>query len=301
MESTTNTKAYWAVFAVCIIWGTTFMQSKIGLRYLPPLQLSGIRQILAGAMFLGYFAFRKMPLPNGKQLLRLAVLSFFFLVLSNGLTVWSLKYMSSGIGAIAGSIVPLWIALLGWMFRGKTLNRVSAIGMLLGFLGIMLVFYNDFRMLFDPAERSTHFGLGLLLSMIATLAWSIGTIYNAEPDTTMNPFYSLGWQMFLSGIILLIGAYGIETTVPLTEIDLRAWGAIAYLIVFGSIGAFVAYIYALKRLPTAQVAIYAYINPIIAVLLGWWLLDEHVSVFLLAGGVVTLFGVYLVNRGFRKG
>lgn len=296
-----KSSAYWAVVVLCVFWGTTWLPSKIGVGYMPPLQLAGTRQLVAGTLFMTYFSFRRMPLPTLRQFGALTVLSFFFLVVSNGLTVWSLKYIPSGVGSIIGAIVPLWIALISVLFMGEKLNRLVAAGLVLGFSGIVLVFFNDLLLLFDPAAKGNNFGAGMVLGIIATLSWSIGTIYTARSAIKLDPFHSLGWQMLISGIILLSTSYGFEETVPLRQIHHHALTAIAYLVIVGSIITFMAYIYALRKLPTAQVAVYAYVNPIIAVLLGWVILGEKVNLFLLAGGAITLLGVYLVNRGFRKG
>ncbi len=296
-----KSSAYWAVAVLCVFWGTTWLPSKIGVGYMPPLQLAGTRQLVAGTLFMTYFSFRRMPLPTLRQFAALTVLSFFFLVVSNGLTVWSLKYIPSGVGSIIGAIVPLWIALISVLFMGEKLNRLVATGLVLGFSGIVLVFFQDLLLLFDPAAKGNNFGAGMVLGIIATLSWSIGTIYTARSSIKLDPFHSLGWQMLISGVILLSTSYSFEETVPLRQIHHHALAAIAYLVVVGSIITFMAYIYALRKLPTAQVAVYAYVNPIIAVLLGWVILGEKVNLFLLAGGAITLLGVYLVNRGFRKG
>jgi drug/metabolite transporter (DMT)-like permease len=295
--------AYWAVAAISFFWGTTWLPSKVAVEYLPPLQLSGTRQIIAGTLFMSYFALKGYKMPTWQQLRRLIVLSFFFLVVSNGLTVWSLKYMPSGVASIIGSIVPLWIALIGTVFLKQKINRVVLSGLLLGFGGIVLVFTPEIIDLLETeklTEQQGSFGIGLILAIIATISWSIGTIYNAKPDKSLNPFYSLGWQMLLSGFLLLIFSSLVEKTVPFTQIHPTAWKMIAYLVTIGSIITFIAYIYALRNLPTAQVAIYAYINPIIAVLLGWLLVGERLNAWLLGGGAITLVGVYLVNRGYRK-
>ncbi|HEY8388782.1 MAG TPA: EamA family transporter [Parasegetibacter sp.] len=301
METESKSKSYWAVVAICILWGTTWLPSKIGVRYIPPLQLSGIRQLIAGSVFLTYFLFKGHRIPGRKELFRLLIQGFFFLAISNGLTTWAMKYISSGVGAIMGSIVPLCIALLGIFFKGTgKLTSLTKLGLILGFAGIILVFFPDISLLFDENNIDQSFGKGLLLSLIAAFGWSFGTLINANDNSKLDPFYALGWQMFLAGIIILLTSYSFEQTVPLNEINHVVWLILAYQVVFGSVLAFLAYIYALKRLPAAQVSIYAYINPIIAVLLGWVLVNEPVNIYLAIGGVITLVGVYMVNRGFRK-
>ena len=285
------------ILALCWIsffWGTTWIASKEGVKYMPALQLAAIRQFLGATLYLSYFLFKKTPWPKGKQWKTIIILSILNFVLSNGLSTWGVKYISSGLGAIIGALVPLWVVIIS-LFRGEKLVKLSIIGLVVGFAGVCVIFYehlSDF-LIFD-------FRFGIIISIISTLTWAFATLYTKKKAASFNPYFSLGIQMFISSIFLFayLGATG--SAVSLSTIPLISWVSIGYLVIFGSVLTFIAYIYALQHLPAEINSIYAYINPIIAVLLGAYIFGEPLSLAIAVGGIITLFGLYLVNRSFQK-
>ena len=217
-------------------------------------------------------------------------------VISNGFTTWSVKFIPSGLGAVIGALSPIWIALFSTvLFRETRLNGITIMGLIMGIGGVCVIFYDYLDDLLNPS-----FYPGIILGVIASMTWAFGTIYTVRHSRNLNPYYSLGWQMFLSGIILIAIAFLTGQYKPIAQVDVRGWYSVAYLVTFGSIITYAAFIYALKRLPAAQVSIYAYINPIVAVLLGALLNNEKLTRFVAIGTVVTLSGIYLVNTGFKK-
>lgn len=292
----TRAKAIFALSLVCILWGTTWLASKEGVKYIPDaLQLAGIRQLLAGFIYVCFFLFKKTTLPRGKEWLPILVLSFLNFILSNGLSTLALQYnVSAGLGAIMGAIFPLWLVVIGlFIAKGKIPVR-AIIGLLLGFGGVCVIFYdhlNDFL--------NSKFQLGILFSFIATWTWAIATLYTKKQATFFNPYFSLGIQMLISGIILYSFSASTGRAISLSDIPWQSWAAIAYLVIFGSLLAFICYLYALQNLPTEQASIYAYINPIVAVVLGSLIFDERLTIYLAIGGLVTLLGVYLVNKAYK--
>ena len=285
------------ILALCWIsffWGTTWIASKEGVKYMPALQLAAIRQFLGSIIYLSYFLFKKTPWPKGKQCKTIIILSILNFVLSNGLSTWGVKYISSGLGAIIGALVPLWVVIIS-LFRGEKLVKLSIIGLVVGFAGVCVIFYehlSDF-LIFD-------FRFGIIISIISTLTWAFATLYTKKKAASFNPYFSLGIQMFISSIFLFayLGATG--SAVSLSTIPVISWVSIGYLVIFGSVLTFIAYIYALQHLPAEINSIYAYINPIIAVLLGAYIFGEPLSLAIAVGGIITLFGLYLVNRSFQK-
>jgi len=266
---------------------------------MPALQMAGIRQLIAGACYAGFFLARGMRLPRGREWIPVLVLSLLNFVLSNGLSTWGVKFISAGLGAIIGAIFPLWIVLIGLFGSREKIPARAIAGLLLGFAGICVIFYPHLRDFLDP-----DFMLGIVLSIAATWTWAFGTIYTKQQAANFNPYFSLGLQMLISGFILtlvtqLLNRPGLTTAISLTEIHWRSWLAIGYLVVFGSMIAFVSYLYALQHLPTGQASIYAYMNPVVAVVCGWLIFGEQLTGFIIVGGAVTLLGVYLVNRAFR--
>ena len=285
------------ILALCWIsffWGTTWIASKEGVKYMPALQLAAIRQFLGATLYLSYFLFKKTPWPKGKQWKTIIILSILNFVLSNGLSTWGVKYISSGLGAIIGALVPLWVVIIS-LFRGEKLVKMAIVGLVVGFAGVCVIFYehlSDF-LIFD-------FRFGIIISIISTLTWAFATLYTKKKAASFNPYFSLGIQMFISSIFLFayLGATG--SAVSLSTIPVISWFSIGYLVIFGSVLTFIAYIYALQHLPAEINSIYAYINPIIAVLLGAYIFGEPLSLAIAVGGIITLFGLYLVNRSFQK-
>ena len=292
----TRAKAIFALIVVCILWGTTWLASKQGVLYIPDaLQMAGIRQFLGGICYVGFFLYKGMPLPKGKEWLPILVLSFLNFILSNGLSTLALQYnISAGLGAIMGAIFPLWLVVIG-LFASKTrIPLMAIIGLMLGFGGVCVIFYDHLNEFLD-----SRFRWGILLSFIATWTWAIATLYTKRQAVHFNPYFGLGLQMIIGGIVLYGFSAATGKAVALTAIPWQSWAAIAYLVIFGSLIAFVCYLYALQNLPTEQASIYAYINPIVAVVLGSIVFDEKLTFYLAIGGLVTLLGVYLVNKAYR--
>lgn len=291
-----KTRALVAVGLVSFFWGTTWLASKKGVETIPGLQLAGIRQLLGGSFYMIFFFIKGYRFPNPKQLIQFVWMSLLMFVISNGFSTWSLQYIPSGLGAVIGAIAPIWIALFSVMlFRETRLNLTTIIGLILGFAGIVVIFYDYLDALFNSS-----FAWGVVLGIVATMTWALGTLYTVRHAKDLNAYYSLGWQMFLSGIILIATSRLTGQYVPLSQTTPQTWYAIGYLVLVGSIITFAAFIYSLKRLPPAQASVYAYINPIVAVIIGAMLNSEKLNIFIGMGTLVTLLGVYLVNSGFRK-
>jgi len=292
----TRAKAIFALIIVCIVWGTTWLASKQGVKYIPDgLQLAGIRQFLGGTCYVLFFLFKKTSLPKGREWVPIIVLSFLNFMISNGFSTLALQYkISAGLGSIIGAIFPLWLVVIG-LFASKTkMPQLAIIGLILGFGGVCVIFYDHLNEFLDP-----KFQIGILLSFIATWTWAFATLYTKSQAVHFNPYFGLGLQMVISGIVTYSFSAASGRAIPLAAVAWQSWAAIGYLVVFGSLTGFVCYLYALQNLPTGQASIYAYINPIVAVVLGSIVFDEKLTIYLAIGGLVTLFGVYLVNRAYK--
>ena len=258
---------------------------------MPPFQMVGIRQIMAGLCYVIFFTIRGFALPKGKQWRQILLLSFLSFMISNGLATWGVKLTTAGLSSILGAIFPLWLVILLTLRGNVKIPRLAWMGILLGFAGVCLIFYENLKLFFDYSFLG-----GIMLGLVSSLAWAYATIYTKEFAEDFNPYYSVGWQMLISGIVLSLFATSIGDTIPLSEIRPYTWGAILFLVVISSIIAFLAYIYALQHLPTSLVSIYAYINPIIAVLTGSFFVKEPLTMLIMVGAGVTLTGVYIVNK-----
>ncbi len=285
------------IIALCWVsffWGTTWLASKEGVKHMPALQLAGIRQLIGGMLYVAFFLYKKTPWPKGKQWKAIFILSIRNFVLINGLSTWGVKYISSGLGAIIGAIFPLWIVIIT-LFKGERLARLSILGLVVSFCGVCVIFYDHLADFLKP-----DFRFGIIISLIATVSWAFGSLYTKKKAASFNPYFSLGLQMLISSFITLsvVGATG--TGVNISSIPANSWWAMGYLIIIGSVLTFIAFIYMLQRLPPEINSIYAYINPIVAVLLGAIIYGEPLSTAIAIGGSITLSGLYMVNYSIRK-
>jgi drug/metabolite transporter (DMT)-like permease len=176
----------------------------------------------------------------------------------------------------------------------EKLPKKAILGLLLGFSGVCIIFYPHLQDFVNP-----DFLKGIILSLIATWTWAFATLYTKKQAVKFNPYFGLGLQMLISAVSLIGFTSLTGNAVAIAKIPWQSWAAIAYLVIFGSLIAFICYLYALQNLPTEQASIYAYINPIVAVLCGWLVFGEKVTFYITIGGLVTLLGVYLVNKAFK--
>jgi drug/metabolite transporter (DMT)-like permease len=269
--------------------------SKEGVLHMPPLQLAGFRQLLAGSIYIVYFSYTGAQWPRGREWYVIGVLSFLNILCSNGLTTWGVQYISAGLGAIIAATFPLWMVIIG-LFTSKERIPVAALkGFLLGFAGICVIFYEHLHDFFDH-----QFLFGIAISFTASWTWALGTLFTKKEARDFNPYFSLGLQMFMAGAVLLIISYVTGTAISIRAIPWQAWTSIVYLVIFGSVIAFTAYIFSLQKLSVEQISIYAYINPIVAVLLGSVMFGERLTTFIIAGGAITLYGVWMINNTLRE-
>lgn len=279
---------------ISFFWGTTWIASKEGVKHMPAMQLVVLRQFFGGIIYLTYFLIKKAPWPTQRQWRNILVLSILNFMLSNGLSTWGVKYISSGLGAIIGSIFPLWIVIISF-FRGEKVSWKAVLGLIICFFGICVIFYDYLNDFLNP-----EFRFGIILSVIATFTWALSSIYIRENRTNFNPYFSLGLQMLISCVAILGVIQSTGETVPLSEIPAVSWWSIAYLVVFGSVLTFIAFIYALEHLPKEVSSLYAYINPMVALFFGYILFNEPLTVSIAIGGFVTLTGLFLVNKAIKK-
>ncbi|PWA06579.1 DMT family transporter [Flavobacterium psychrotolerans] len=285
------------VIALCWVsffWGTTWIASKQGVKHMPALQLVALRQFIGGFLYVSFFLLKKAPWPKGKQWKTILILCVLNFVFSNALSTWGVKYISSGLGAIIGAIVPLWIVIITF-FRGERLSRLTVVGLIVSFCGVCVIFYDHLKDFLQP-----DFRFGIFLSITATITWAFGTLYTKKKAASFNPYFSLGLQMIISSILIFAVTGATGTSVSLGSIPAVSWWAIAYLVIFGAIFTFIAFIYMLQHLPAEISSIYAYINPIVAVILGSLFLGESFNTAIAIGGFITLSGLYMVNYALKK-
>ncbi len=289
-------KAYGALAITSIVWGTTWVASKIGINHMPAFELASIRQFLGGIIYVTFFLIKGEGLPTWKQFLWLVPMALLMFVSSNGIATYGLQFITSGLAALIAALYPISVVLIErYYYKAIKITPQTALGLCLGLLGIGFIFYKD-----SLQVHGSNYILGVALSLFAMITWSVGSIIIARTKTTINAYYSIGWQMLISaaimtGFTLFTGDY-----IPLNEIPAVSWGVIIYMVIGGSVFAFISFIYSMKHLHPAIASLYAYINPVVAIWVGSLLLSESMSINSIVGTIITLVGVYLVNRSLKK-
>ncbi|MGQ9644601.1 MAG: EamA family transporter [Ignavibacterium sp.] len=285
-------KGYAAWISICIVWGTTYLAIRIGVAHIPPMLFAGIRWIVAGIIFVSVLRLSNKKFPKFNDLKHIAVMGLLMLGFGNGLVVTGEQYISSGLAALLITTVPFWIVGFDSLASKKSvLNTYITIGLLLGLLGVTSIFGDNWRDLFNK-----DYFIGVLSILGAVVAWSFGSVYSKHKKISIHPLMSAAVQMLVAGIAqILLGILLGE----LSEVKLSQGGILSliYLIFFGSILGYGSYIYAIEHLPLSLVSTYAYINPIIAVFLGWLVLDEKLNLYMILAAALIISGVMLVKKG----
>ena len=265
-------KALVAYLIVCVFWGSTYLAIKVGVTELPPFLFAGLRFLVAGLILLAVARALGDPLPRKSDWRTLAIAGLLLLAGGNAFVVWSEQYVASGIASIFVVTVAMWTALFDAIIPGGSseLNWRVVAGLLLGFLGTLLLVGAT------PAELLAADKRGPLALTMASASWSLGTVYAKRHPTQASPYMGAAFQMIVGGgAVALVGSMLGEWAS--WHLSTRGIGAIAYLVIFGSILGYSAYSYALRHASATIVGTYAYVNPVIAVLLGWLLLHEPVG------------------------
>jgi drug/metabolite transporter (DMT)-like permease len=290
----TRTRAYIAWIMVCLIWGTTYLAIRICLETVPPLMMGGLRFLVAGILLTALLALRGEQLPRPSAWPSLAILGFFMLGFGNGGVVWAEQTVPSGLTAVLVATSPFWMVGIDALVPPRVpLTGRRVLGLVVGFGGIVMLVWPEIQ--FGGGRR---FLVGVVSAQIACIGWAIGSAYSrrrghgAAKDE--NVLVTAAFEMLFGGLCLLIAALLTREASHLT-FNARTAGALVYLTFFGAIGGFTAYAYALKHMPVATVSLYAYINPVIAVVLGTLILKEPFSARMAIAAGVVLVGIVLVR------
>jgi len=283
-------KAYGAWGGVCLFWGTTYLAIRIGVQRVPPALFAGVRFIIAGALFLAYLRWKGYPMPKKHEWPHMVIVGISLLVLANGLVVWAEQWVPSGLAAVIVATMPFWSAGIESVLpSGEKLTFRKVLGILIGFAGVMILFAPEIAGSLDRAYLK-----GVIVLIFVPFFWSAGSVYSKHHPVECPPLVAAGTQTLIAGVILttigtLLGEWSEFT------LNWKGMAAIAYLILFGSIVGYSCFIYALSKLPITTVSMYAYINPVIAVILGWLILQERLDWSVATATTVVLLGVGLVR------
>lgn len=284
-----------ALAVVCIIWGTTYLALRIAVLHFPPFLFTAMRQTTAGLLLLALVSIlSKAAMPSRDHLLRQAIGGFFMISMGNGLVAWAEMHIPSGVAAIICSLMPVLVIVINVTIHRDEKPTAPIIGgVALGLAGIVMMFSEHVN-----GFSKTEYIIGILFTFAAVVAWAGGSIWIKKHHTESNPFVNAGLQMFFGGFLLFPFSLAFDDLSRISFNTEVSW-ALAYLIIFGSLVAYASYAYALRKLPMTIVSLYAYINPIVAVVLGWLVLGETLNIKIWFAMILTITGIYIVNKGYQ--
>jgi drug/metabolite transporter (DMT)-like permease len=281
-----------AFAAVYLIWGSTYLGIRIAIESIPPFLMAGSRFILAGTLLYAWTRIRGVPPPTLNHWRSAALIGLMLLVIGNGTLSWAEQVIPSGIAALLVAISPLWFVTIEWMQGGIKPSAGVAIGLVLGTFGIMV--------LIDPADLVGGEDiniLGAIVLLLASMCWAAGSIYSRRATLPSSPMLATGMEMLAGGLALvLVSAISGElNTFHLSAVTNRSFAALAYLTVFGSLIAFTSYVWLLRATTPALASTYAYVNPVVAVLIGWLVADEPLYVRILGAAALIIAAVAAIT------
>ncbi len=282
--------------AIYIIWGSTYLFNKVAVTELPPFFLASIRFSIAGVlmMLIAKIAGANFKI-SLKQLKNASIASLFFLILGNSVFVWALQFVDSGFAALIASTQPLFVLLILRFIDRKPMQKKSIVGVTLGILGMYLLISQQ------ELVTSEQTIIGILVMLGCVLGWSYGGVFVSKADLPKNFLVSTGIQMIVAGAVLALISISFKETWSLpTNWSANVQIAMLLLIFLGGIVAFTAFNYLLKVVSTEKVATSAYVNPVIALFMGWYFLDEKISTQSMVASVVLLTGVYFITSRKRR-
>jgi len=286
-----------AFLTVYIVWGSTYFFIRKALNGFPPFLLGGIRFLLAALLMMVWAVWKKEDLFDRSTMKSAAISGFLILFLGNGTVIFVEQYVGSAWVAIIISAAPLWYVLYDRPHWSENFHSKSILsGLFLGLIGIFLLFLPNFRHA-PTAETNPYERLALFAVILSSMSWVVGSLYVKYNKTRAPAMVNTIWQLFFAGIYFFTGAgiTGEYRQFSILSVSWEAWFSLGYLIVFGSIIAYSCFVWLMEVRSPAQVSTYAYVNPVVAVLLGVFLASEHINGLQIAGLLVILISVMLIN------
>ncbi len=279
-------------FAIYIIWGSTFLAIRIAVATVPPLFAAGIRFVLAGGVLYAWARLRRNPSPTRIEWRSIGILSVFLFLIAYGGVFWAEKTVPSGIVSVLVATIPVWTAVLQIaVFKKESFRWSLLIGIACGLFGVTVL-------AFDPSAK---LNLSACLAVLfSEVSWSTGTVLSKILPVPKSMLINSGAQMLSGGLMLLAGSAIFGEWRPFPHIGISAGLAILYLAIAGSIIAFTAYIWLLKHMPATVVTSYAYVNPVVALIVGHWLGSEALGIKTVVGATLVLLSVLVVLFGNSK-
>ncbi len=278
-----------AFIAIYLIWGSTFLAIRYAVETIPPLTVAGVRHTIAGTIMLAWAWVRGFR-PTRQQWLAAAPLGFLFFLLGHGPLHWAEQHVNSGLAALLMATEAIFILVLGWMLGQQKINQLSLVGVGLGVVGVAV--------LTGATARGSSL-VGMLMVLFSSFAWSAGVVISPRLKLPSDALGRTALPTLCGAAMLLIaaGAIGEFQQISWASISLRSIFGLGYLITFGSVVAFTSYIWLLQRVPPTLVATHTYVNPVVAVILGWLLASEPLNARIVLASVAILGAIVLIRRG----
>jgi len=276
-----------------LIWGSTYLAIRFAVESLPPFGMSSARFLVAGVAIYAWLRARGAPRPTRSQWRTAAIVGTMLLAGANGLVTWAEQWVPSGLAALIVASMPLWMGLLVWIFEpGVRPGARGVAGILLGFAGVAVLVNPGGDLGADPAMLP-----GTIALLAAPVLWAAGSLYSRRGDAPRNPFLATSMQMIAGGTVLAVFhlVTGEWRTFDPAAVTGRSVLAFAYLIVFGSMIAFSAFVWLLRVAPPSRVSTYAYVNPVVALLLGWFLAGETLAFQSIVASAIIVLSVFLMT------
>jgi len=289
-----------AAFAVIyLVWGTTYLAIRLAIETIPPFLMAGMRFTIAGILFYSWCYWRFDQKPQLTDWYKAAIPGILMFVLGNGTLTWSEQFIPSGLAALIIATLPIWMVFIDWLFaRGKHPDKLTIVGICLGICGVFLLSGVDDVVLISPGKHGGSVVLGILMLTFAAISWAGGSIYARNSQSSVALQFTISMQILVGGLVLiLIGSIqGEWLQLNIHSISLLSIFSMSYLIFFGTLLAFSTYIWLLRVSTPAKVGTYAFFNPLIAVFLGWILIDEVLTSQTFLGAGCILIALLLVNQ-----
>ncbi|MFY0599093.1 MAG: EamA family transporter [Cyclobacteriaceae bacterium] len=288
--------------AIYLIWGTTYLAIVIGVKEIPPFMMAFIRFFTAGLILVAYVLFKREKFPSAKTLLNNLIVGSIIMVGGQGMLFWSEQYITSGFASILIATLPLWFIVMDKRhWRLYFTNPYIIVGLIIGFVGIVVLF-NDKLNEPIPEEAIQLQLIASIAVLVGGMCWVVGTIYYRSYPSPGSMYSNLGWQLILSSFVCLLISLILNENQEMiwSNVSPEAWFSVLYLSIAGSVIAFIAYTWLLNEVPSAIVSTYAYINPIIAVFVGWLIADELITGDQALGMAIILASAILVNLSKGK-
>jgi drug/metabolite transporter (DMT)-like permease len=286
-----------AFAAIYVVWGSTYLAIRFAIETVPPFLMAGFRFVVAGLLLYGWARWRGAARPAPRHWGAAAAIGALLLLGGNGAVVWAEQRVPSGVTALLVAMVPLYMVVIEWARPGG-LRPTPAVagGVLLGLAGLVLLVGPEQILGGSHVDHA-----GALALAFGCLTWSLGSVYSRHAPLPASPQLATAMEMLAGGAMLLLaaGLHGDWGRFDLHAVSLRSALAVAYLVVFGSLVAFTAYIWLLRESTPARVSTYAYVNPLVAMLLGWALAGEPLTARTLVAAAVIVAGVVLITRSRR--